>query len=59
MIFHSGLIRNEMNSDDFEPTEEELKAFEEIKTGKVKMIRQTGEEFLKELDELIEEETKK
>ena len=48
-----------MNSDDFEPTEEELKAFEEIKTGKVKMIRQTGEEFLKELDELIEEETKK
>ena len=59
MIFHSGWIRNEMNSDDFEPTEEELKAFEEIKTGKVKMIRQTGEEFLKELDELIEEETKK
>lgn len=32
---------------------EEEQALEDIQTGKTKMINQTGEEFLKELNELV------
>ena len=34
---------------------EEQKAFEDIITGKTKMIRQTGHEFLKELNDVLDE----
>jgi hypothetical protein len=33
---------------------EELEALEDIKTGKTKMVRQSGEDFLKQLDAVID-----
>ena len=35
---------------------EEEKALDDIKTGKTKMVKESGEDFLKELNETIDEQ---
>lgn len=37
---------------------EEIQALEDIKSGKTKMIKQTGEEFLKKLEDITNEQQK-
>ena len=52
-ITNSITIADEINTTQFSLWPEEEEAIENIRTGKTKIIKQTGEEFLKELDELI------
>ena len=49
------VVNDTTSQEEFEPTEEEIRVFEEIQKGKVKVTRQNAEELIKELNDMSDE----
>lgn len=47
----------DLPQENFEPTEEEIRVFENIKKGKEKMTRQNAEDLIKELNDMSDEQS--
>lgn len=51
------VVNETTSQDEFEPTEEEIRVFENIKKGKEKMTRQSAEDLIKELNDMSDEQS--